>query len=106
MAVLCRPETLMSPAAVVMDLIEAVNEESQRLAKIAPDALAQKFKKLVVMGGKLFEELSSRGFGVAGFSVGGKSAAERIADGSTASARVFSNGCFIARKFSSRHICG
>ena len=98
-AVLCRPETLMSPAAVVMDLIEAVNEESQRLAKIAPDALAQKFKKLVVMGGKLFEELSSRGFGVAGFSVGGKSAAERIADGSTASARVFSNAASLLENF-------
>ena len=71
-AVSIKPNTLASSVGVMMRIIDAVNEENKRLSKIAPDSIRNRLKNLLEIGGKLLEELSNRGFTVAGISVGGK----------------------------------
>ncbi len=71
-AVAIRPETLRSAVDVMMRLIEATNAESERLSQMAPGTVAGKFEKLLETGRQLYGELSARGIGVAGVSVGGR----------------------------------
>ena len=98
-AVFVEPDTLMSPVDVVMDLIDAANAESKRLSTMAPDAVAQKFSKLLELGGKLYGELSERGVGVAGISVGGKSKSDDRPDSAMRSDRVFRSALPLLEKF-------
>ena len=62
-AVSVEPGALYSLSAVVMCLIDAANQESKRLSKMAPDAVARKLGKLLELGKNLYQELSERGFG-------------------------------------------
>ena len=98
-AVSIKPDTLVSPADVVMDLIDAANKESDRLSKIAPDAIARNFKKLLDLGGKLYGELSERGVGIAGFSVGGRSQTASLSEMTVRSARIFREASPLLEKF-------
>ncbi len=74
-AVSINPGTLQSPVSVVLGLINAANQESKRLSKMASETDAHHLRKLLELGAKFCEELSARGFGIAGLSVGGKSEA-------------------------------
>ena len=98
-AVLIKPDTLVAPADVVMDLIDAANKESDRLSKMAPDAIARNLKKLLDLGGKLYGELSERGVGVAGISVGGRSQTTSRSDMTARSARIFREASPLLEKF-------
>ena len=98
-AVVIKPDTLVSPADVVMDLIDAASKESDRLSKIAPDAIARSFKKLLDLGGKLYGELSERGVGIAGFSVGGRSQTASLSEMTVRSARIFREASPLLEKF-------
>jgi len=98
-AVFCRPVSLMSPVAVVMELIHAANEESRRLSMMAPDGIAQQFKKLAKLGKKLYAEMSERGVGMAGLSVGGKLETENRMDMDFASAWVFGKAAPLLEKY-------
>ena len=88
-AVAIRPETLNSAVDVMMLLIEASNAESERLSKMAPVAAAGKLDVLQKIGRKFYRELSERGIGVAGVSVGGKPGAGGSGDKDIPSERVF-----------------
>ena len=88
-AVAIRPETLKSAVDVMMLLIEAANAECERLSKIAPGAAAGKLEAFLEIGRKLYRELSERGIGVAGVSVGGKPEAGGSGDTDIPSERVF-----------------
>ncbi len=90
---------LYSPSSVVMCLIDATNQESKRLSKIAPDAVAKKLKKLLELGKKLYQELSERGVGVGGVSVGGKSQVASASDASVSAGTIFRNAASILGKF-------
>ena len=94
-----RPETLMSSVDVVMDLVIAVNEESNRLSKMASNEIVQKLNKLLQLGEKLYRELVERGGGVAGFTVGGKLEAGSRSDMNMTSARVFRNAAPLLKSF-------
>ena len=98
-AVSVNPETLQSAVNVVMDLTDAANKESKRLSKIASDAIARKLRKLLELGSQLYQELSNRGVGAAGFSVGGKSQTVSSSDATMLSAAVFRNAASLLEKF-------
>ena len=98
-AVSIRPETLMSSVDVVMDLVIAANEESNRLSKMASNEIVQKLNKLLQLGEKLYRELVERGGGVAGFTVDGKLEAGSRSDKNMTSARVFRNAAPLLEKF-------
>lgn len=84
-----RPETLKSSVDVMRLLIEAANAETGRLSKTAPGAVAGKLKGMLEIGRKLYGELSERGVGVAGVSVGGKAQAGVGGDTDIPAERVF-----------------
>ena len=84
-----RPETLKSAVDVMMLLIEAANAESERLSKTASRTAAGKLKEFLEIGRKLYRELSERGIGVAGVSVGGKPEVEGGGDADVPSERIF-----------------
>ena len=65
-AVDIQPESLKSPFAVVMLLVEAVNQESERLSRLSPNKTTTKLKGLLDIGRALGKELSERVFGVGG----------------------------------------
>ena len=88
-AVAIRPETLNSAVDVMILLIEAANAENERLSKMAPGAIAGKFKGLLETGRKFYGELSERGIGLAGVSIGGKPEAGSSGDTYIPSERVF-----------------
>ena len=98
-AVSVKPDTLMSPADVVMDLIDAANKESDRLSKMAPDAIARNLRKLLDLGGKLYGEMSERGVGLAGISVGGRLQAASRSEMTARSARIFREASPLLEKF-------
>lgn len=98
-AVSVYPSALDSPVDVVLDLIDGANKESERLSKIAADATARKLSKALELGRNLFEELSERGVGVAGFSVGGKQADDSRSDSMMRSGRVFRRAAPLLEKF-------
>ncbi len=98
-AVSIKPDTLISPAEVVMDLIDAANKESDRLSKIAPDAIARNLRKLLDLGGKLYGELSEWEVGVAGNSVSGRSQTASLSEMTMRSARIFREASPLLEKF-------
>ncbi len=71
-AVAIRPETLKSAVDVMMRLIEAASAESERLSQMASGTVAGKLEKLLEVGRQFYGELSARGMGVAGVSMGGR----------------------------------
>ncbi len=79
-AVSLAPGGLCSPAYVMSSLIRATDTEIQRLSNIESGAKTQKVRHLLGLGKKIIEELSRRGFTVAGISVGGKSDIDKHSD--------------------------
>lgn len=71
-AVNIKPENLESVAEVVMLLVDAANAESRRLLEMTSDTGSNKMESIMEIGRKVFRDLSERGFGIAGISVGGK----------------------------------
>ncbi len=98
-AVSIDPGTLSYPVDVVSDLIHAANEETQRLSKLAPDSIADKFNQWLDLGRKLYAELSSRGVSVAGFSVGGKPQTNGRSDSVQSSGSVFRKTAVLLENF-------
>ncbi len=98
-AVSIKPDTLVSPADVVMDLIDAANKESDRLSKTAPSTIAAKLQEYQKLGRKLYQELSQRGVGAAGFSVGGKPQAADTFDSRLLAQTVFIDCAPLLEKF-------
>ncbi len=90
-AIVIKPDTLQSAVDVVMLLIEAANLEVERLSKMASGKVIKKLDGLVELGRKLYGELSERGVGVTGVSVGGKLAAGGNGDSGMLAERVFRN---------------
>ena len=88
-AVAIRPETLKSAVDVMMRLIEAANAESERLSQMASGTVAGKLGKLLEVGRQFYGELSARGMGVAGVSVGGRPEAGGSGDADIPAERVF-----------------
>lgn len=91
--------SLKSPVDVVTTLVGAVNIESKRLLNNASDAVVGKFTKLLELGTKLFEDLSKRGVGLAGFSVGGSPESDSHMDLPITSGPVFANAAALLEKF-------
>ncbi len=84
------PGDLRLPAYVMSALIRATDEESRRLSKLALGASA-KIERLLGLGKRALEELSRRGFAVAGISVSGKSDTGERSDLDMSAAELFSN---------------
>ncbi len=98
-AVSIRPETLKSAVQTIRMIVNAVNTESERLSKVAPNTTAEKLESYLKLGRKLYRELSERGVGAAGFSVGGKPDAAGKLDSNLSSESVFTNSASLLRKF-------
>ncbi len=76
-AVTLRPETLQSAVDVVMRLVEAANLEMTRLRGLESGVLAGNLEDWLDRGRRFYQELSERGVGVGGISVGGRPAADQ-----------------------------
>ena len=73
-AVAMEPDTLKSPPAVVRAMVNAASAESERLREMASStSVAGMLDDLLDLARKLFHELSERGGGALGVSVGGRS---------------------------------
>ncbi|MYB35630.1 MAG: hypothetical protein F4X92_11070 [Gammaproteobacteria bacterium] len=97
-AVNIKPGNLKSSVEVVMLIVDAVNTESERLSSHAISGIGgQKLNNLLGLGRKLYQELSERGVGIAGFSLGGKSESET--DTAELSQRVFQNASRLLENF-------
>ena len=96
-AVKVRPENLESAMEVVMLLIEAVNQEGERFSEILSDSGAKKLESIMEIGRKVYHDLSQRGVGIAGISIGGKSSNDR--DPKAYSQRVFHNAAGLLKNF-------
>ena len=83
------PGDLISPAYVMSTLIRATDEESKRLSSAAAGASAQKLENLLGLGKRVLEQLSNRGFTIAGISVGGKSSADKHSNFKMSVAQLF-----------------
>jgi len=66
------PRILNSPESLMIAMADAAHRESQRLLAMAPQGKAPGLRKALELGKDLLAELSERGFGVSGFSVGGR----------------------------------
>ena len=66
------PIILNSPESLMIAMADAAHRESQRLLAMAPQGKAPGLRKTLELGKDLLAELSERGFGVPGFSVGGR----------------------------------
>lgn len=71
-AVDLNPENLASSVEVVKLLIESINAESERLSQTISGSAARKLDRILETGRKAHQELSERGFRLAGVSIGGK----------------------------------
>ena len=96
-AVEIRPESLVSSVDVVKLVVDALNAESERLSKKAFGTSAKKFKGLLDLGKKLYQELSERGIGIAGASIGGQSSSDQ--DARAHSQLVFQNAAGLLKSF-------
>ncbi len=73
------PHSLLSPVEVVEALVEAANAESERLRDLASGTrMAKALEELLGLGKTLGRELSQRGGGVVGLSVGGRPPEEGV----------------------------
>lgn len=66
------PESLRSSVDVARLIIDSANQECERLSKLTSGILEKKLKGILKIGQSLYDSLSERGVGIAGFSVGGK----------------------------------
>ena len=88
-AVSVNPRTLKSPVDVISKLINATNKESKRLLKLAPNATARRFNKLLELGAKLYDDLSAQGVSILNSTVSGKLVVNNYLDPTPPSERVF-----------------
>ncbi len=73
-AVAMNPDALESPAAIVRTMVKAASAESERLRKMASGkSVVRVLDNLLDLAGKMFHELSERGGGALGISMGGRS---------------------------------
>ncbi len=98
-AVSIMPHTLQCAAATAGMIVREVNAESERLAVAGSAALRGKFKDLLDLGAKLLSELSGRGFGIAGLSVGGRAEAGDMASESQPAEQAFADAAPLLREF-------
>ncbi len=89
------PSDLVSPAYVMSTLIRATDDESKRLSSTAASASAQKLENLMGLGKRVIEQLSNRGFTIAGISVGGKSDEGQHPDFEMSAAQLFSQAASV-----------
>ncbi len=98
-AVSVAPADLKSPAYVMSALIRATDEENTRLAKLWPDANSTRPKKLLDFGKLIYDELSSRGFSLAGVSVGARSGTGSRSSIEMSPAELFSAAAPLLKNF-------
>ena len=94
-AVSVSPGDLRSPAYVMSALIRATDRESRRLARVDPSSNTQSLEGLRDLGKRVLQELSDRGFKVAGISVGGKSQAGKRSEMEMSTAELFHEAAFL-----------
>ena len=93
-AVSIYPDSLQSPVDVIEAMVDAANTESERLRQITPGSVGAKaLDEFLDLGRSLYRELSQRGGGAFGLSVGG-----RRDEGVTAG-RVFRNAAPLLKNF-------
>ena len=93
-AVSVNPDSLQSPVYVVEAMVSAANAESERLRAITSGSVATKtLSNLLDLGRKLSRELSERGGGAFGLSVGGRRDEGILAE------RVFHNAAPLLKNF-------
>ncbi len=98
-AVSIQAESLKFPTQVVGMIVNAANTESERLSKIAPSAISGKLEDCLKLGRELFQDLSERGAGVAGFSVGGKAEPRDPSDSSLPAGWIFAGAAPLLKNF-------
>ncbi|MCY4149941.1 MAG: hypothetical protein OXF73_11470 [Gammaproteobacteria bacterium] len=96
-AVDIKPENLESAFEIVMLLVDAVNAESKRLSEMSSGSGTRRLESIMELGRKMYHDLSERGFGMAGISVGGKSTNNQEAQ--VFSQRVFQNAAGLLKNF-------
>ncbi len=96
-AVNIKPETLVSSVGVVKVAVNAINTESERLSREISGTGARKFRGLLDIGRKLYQELSERGIGIAGVSIGGQSRSAQ--DAKQLAQLVFQNATGLLKNF-------
>ena len=93
-AVSIYPGSLQSPAYVVEAMVSATNTESERLRQITPGSVGAKaLDEFLDLGRSLYRELSQRGGGAFGLSVGGRR------DGGVTTEQVLHNAAPFLRNF-------
>ena len=93
-AVPVNPGSLKSPVDVIEAMVDAVNTESERLRQITSGSVGAKaLDEFLDLGRSLYRELSQRGGGAFGLSVGGRR------DGGVTAGRVFRNAAPLLRNF-------
>ena len=98
-AVSIRPDTLKSAVQTIRIIVRAANTESERLAKTARGTVAGKLEEYLNLGRILYQELSERGVGAAGFSMDGKPQAADMLDSNLSSESVFTDSAPFLEKF-------
>ena len=98
-AVSVNPETLQCAVQTIRLIVRAANTESERLSKAAPGTIAGKLEEYLTLGRNLYRELSQRGVGAAGFSVGGKPQAADMLASNQLSESVFTDCAPLLEKF-------
>ncbi len=96
-AVNIKPENLASAVEVVMLLVDAIHAESERLLERSSGNGGRRLKSIMEIGRNVYQDLSERGVGIAGISVGGKSKIDQEAK--VYSQRVFQNASDLLKNF-------
>ncbi len=99
LAVSIKPDTLQCAAATAGLIIRAANAESERLAAMSPATFPGKFNGLLDLGVKMLGELSDRGFGIAGISLGGRTESGDVAGLPQLAEPVFADAAPLLRQF-------
>ena len=93
-AVPVNPGSLKSPVDVIEAMVDAVNTESERLREITAGSVGAKaLDEFLDLGRSLYRELSQRGGGAFGLSVGGRR------DGSVTAEQIFHNAAPLLKNF-------
>ena len=93
-AVSIYPDSLQSPVDVIEAMVDAANAESERLREITPGSVGAKtLGNFLNLARKLYRELSRRGGGAFGLSVG------RRRDGNVTAEQVLHNAAPLLRNF-------
>ncbi|MCY4219597.1 MAG: ATP-binding protein [Gammaproteobacteria bacterium] len=96
-AVNIKPQNLESATEVVMLLVDAANAESNRLSEVSSGSSIKKINSIIEIGRKMYHDLSQRGIGIAGISVGGKLRNDQ--DAKIYSQRVFRDAASLLKSF-------